>query len=157
MTSMVIVSKGPQSLAVATINSIYTAQVTVTGGRRKGHAVSNDGVLDLKLKLPGASGDPQATNPEQLFAAGYAACYQSALMGAAHRAGEDASSSTVHAAVSLGKEEGTEAYGLSVVLTVDIPGLARAKVEELANAAHETCPYSRATRGNIDVQVVVAG
>ena len=142
-------------MAVApTITPVYTADVTVTGGRQ-GRACSSDGVLDVRLKSPGASGDPHATNPEQLFAAAYGACFQSALLGAARRAGEEASGSTVQAEVSLGKE-GSGAYGLAVTLTVRIPGLDLAKVQEIANAAHETCPYSRATRGNIDVRVIAA-
>jgi lipoyl-dependent peroxiredoxin len=147
--------EGTHALAIETrIKPTYTTQVTVTGGRQ-GHAVSSDGVLDLQLKMPGASGARTGTNPEQLFAAGYAACFQSALLGTARRAGEDASDSTVLADVALGKDD-TGAYGLAVTLTVSIPGLERAKVQELADAAHQTCPYSRATRGNIDVQVTAA-
>ena len=139
-------------MGTATIDAVYTANVTVTGGR-EGRAVSDDGALDVELKRPGVAGNPHATNPEQLFAAGYAACFQSALLGVARRAGVDASGSTVHAAVSLGRED-SGAYGLAVTLTVSIPRLDRATVQELADAAHETCPYSRATRGNIDVQVI---
>lgn len=140
-------------MTIAKINPIYSTTVKVTGGRQ-GTAVSDDGILDLKLSSPGAKTAEPATNPEQLFAAGYAACYQSALMGAAQRANIDASASVVNADVSLGKEEGTGAFGLAVTLTVTIPGLDQVKVQELADAAHQVCPYSRATRGNIAVTIL---
>ncbi len=140
-------------MPIAKINPVYTAEVTVTGGRH-GHAVSTDGALDLKLASPGAKGDLSATNPEQLFAAAYAACYQDALASHAKRARLDASESTVTAAVSLGKEAGG-AYGLAVTLTVRMPGVDSQQARELANGALETCPYSRATRGNIEVTIVV--
>ncbi len=143
-------------MAIAKINPVYTATVNVTGGRQNGTAVSDDGVLDLRLSPPGSKRAEPSTNPEQLFAAGYAACYQSALMGAARSAGHDASDSSVKADVSLGKEEGGDSFGLAVTLTVSIPGLDKATVQELANQAHETCPYSRATRGNIEVTIVAA-
>jgi lipoyl-dependent peroxiredoxin len=136
------------------IKPTYTTRVTVTGGRQ-GRAISSDGALDLQLNSPGAPGAPKATNPEQLFGAGYGACFQSALMSA-RRAGEDASRSTVVAEVSLGRAE-SGAFGLAVTLSVSIPGLERSRVQELADAAHEMCPYSRATRGNIDVEVIAAG
>jgi lipoyl-dependent peroxiredoxin len=137
------------------IKPFYTANVKVEGGRA-GTAVSDDGALNLKLKSPGATGDPEATNPEQLFAAGYGACYQSALHSAAKAQGIDASGSVVDAEVSLGKEEGADAYGLAVKLIVSIPGLDADQVRELAEAAHQRCPYSRATRGNIQVDIVAA-
>jgi Ohr subfamily peroxiredoxin len=142
-------------LAVATIDPVYTASAKVIGGR-SGHGTTSDGVLDVALKSPGAKGDPKATNPEQLFAVGYAACYQSALQTAARLAGEDASESVVQSDVSLGKDGNTGFYGLAVKLTVSIPGMDRSKVEALAHAAHERCPYSRATRGNIEVTITVS-
>lgn len=142
-------------MAISPITPFYTAKVKVSGGR-SGSAVSDDGALDLKLTAPGAKGQPEATNPEQLFAAGYAACYQSALMSIARSEGVDASASVVDAEVSLGKETDGENYGLAVKLTVSIPGLDSAKVQELADAAHQRCPYSRATRGNIAVEIVTA-
>jgi len=141
-------------LAVSAIDPVYTASVTVSGGR-KGHAVSSDGVIDLTLKSPGASGDPKATNPEQLFAAGYAGCFQDSLMTVARKAEVDVSESTVQAEVSLGKDD-TGLFGIAVRLTVRNPGMDLAKVQELADATHQRCPYSRATRGNIDVKVVAA-
>lgn len=140
-------------MATRTIDPVYTTDVTVTGGRQ-GRAVCSDGTLDLQLRPPGASSDFDATNPEQLFAAGYAACYQSALYSAARERAQDASGSTVNARVSLGKDQ-SGFYGLAVVLTVAIPGLDPAEVRVLAEAAHERCPYSRATRGNIDVRLEV--
>lgn len=142
-------------MAIDHIKPFYTAHVEVQGGR-SGTAVSDDGVLNLKLKSPGAAGDPEATNPEQLFAAGYAACYQSALISLAKTQDIDASASVVNAEVALGKVESEDAYGLAVKLTVSIPGLDAAKVQELADAAHQRCPYSRATRGNIQVDIVTA-
>lgn len=137
-----------------TIDPVYTTSVVVTGGRQ-GHAASDDGVLDLELGTPGARGGDPATNPEQLFAAGYAACFQSALMSAAREDGKDAGVSTVTAEVSLGKDP-SGLFGLAVVLTVAIPDMDHDAVQSLANAAHQRCPYSRATRGNIDVQVRAA-
>ncbi len=141
-------------MTTQTIDRIYTTSVSVTGGRQ-GHAVSDDGALDIRLATPGStSGDP-ATNPEQLFAAGYAACFQSALQSIAREDGQDASASAVTAEVSLGKD-GTGGFGLAVILTVAIPDMDFGAVQALADMAHERCPYSRATRGNIDVQVRAA-
>jgi Ohr subfamily peroxiredoxin len=129
---------------------LYTARATATGGRA-GHAVSDDGILDLDLRPPQEMGGPGgATNPEQLFAAGYAACFQSALAVVGRRAGTDTSASTVEADVTIGTIPGG-GYGLAVALRVIIPGADPAKVRELAEAAHQVCPYSNATRGNIEV------
>ncbi len=141
------------SLAIQPIDPVYTARATVTGGRQ-GHVTSSDEVLDFELRPPGSNGEVLATNPEQLFAAGYAACFQSALMSAAKLAEEDASRSSVAAEVSLGKDA-TGLFGLSVTLTVTIPGMDRESVLTLTEAAHKRCPYSRATHGNIDVQLRV--
>ncbi len=142
-------------MAITPIKPFYTTSVKVEGGRQ-GTAVSDDGALNLKLKSPGSAGDPEATNPEQLFAAGWGACYQSALMGAARDAGLDASGSVVDVEVSLGKEDGDGPYSLAATITVSIPGLDKAQVKELADAAHQRCPYSRATRGNIQVDIETA-
>lgn len=142
-------------MAEVTITPTYTAHVTATGARN-GHVVSDDGALDHMLKTPGSSAGPaDATNPEQLFAAGYAACFQGALFGAARKAGVDVSASSVEADVSLGKDE-NGGSGLAVALRVTIPGIDRETTQQLADAAHETCPYSRATRGNIVVTVEAA-
>jgi osmotically inducible protein OsmC len=133
---------------MATTNAVYTAHVTVTGGR-EGHATSSDGALNIDLQRPGGA-KPHATNPEQLFAAGYAACFQSALSGVGHQAGVDTSTSTIDAAVSLLK--GDDGYGLGVVFEVKIPGTTREQATELVEKAHQVCPYSNATRGNISFE-----
>lgn len=139
-------------MAAHSITPTYTAHVQVTGGR-EGTARSDDGVLDLTLKRPGASGgDPKATNPEQLFAAGYAACFQSALFGAGRQAGVDLSNSVVATNVSIGKEE-SGGFGLGVAIRIHVPGMDLGQAQDLADQAHQNCPYSRATRGNIDVTV----
>ena len=133
---------------------LYTAKATSTGDGRNGHVVSSDHRLDLDLALPpemGGSGD--GTNPEQLFAAGYAACFHSALRIVARRARVDPGDSTVTAEVGIGPEG--EAFGLVVTLIISIPGLEREQARELAEAAHQVCPYSRATRGNISVELRV--
>jgi len=134
---------------------LYTARATATGGRA-GHAVSDDGVLDLDLKPPAEMGGPGgATNPEQLFAAGYAACFQSALAVVGRRQGVDTSDSRVEADVTIGTIPGG-GYGLAVALRVSIPGADAETTRALAEAAHQVCPYSNATRGNIDVTVSAA-
>ena len=133
---------------------LYTAKATSTGDGRNGHVVSSDQRLDLDLALPpemGGSGD--GTNPEQLFAAGYSACFHSALRVVAHRAGVNPRESTVTAEVGIGPEG--DAFGLVVTLIISIPGLDRERARELAEAAHQVCPYSRATRGNISVELRV--
>lgn len=129
---------------------IYTTAASAKGGRN-GHVTSADGVLDLELATPGQPGMPKA-NPETLFAAGYAACFQNALFNRARTKGVDTSDSTVTAAVSLGKVE-SGGFGLAVELTVEIPGVDQATAQELVELAHQYCPYSNATRGNIDVTV----
>jgi Ohr subfamily peroxiredoxin len=132
---------------------MYTTTVTVTGGR-EGHAVSDDGVLDVQLRRPKLNGASEGTNPEQLFAAAWGGCYQSALMAVARKSGDDVSASTVSVEVAQGRDaEGV--FGLAAKITVAIPGMDRDKARQLADAAHELCPYSRATRGNIDVEVTV--
>ena len=133
---------------------LYTAKATSTGDGRNGHVVSSDQRLDLDLALPpemGGSGD--GTNPEQLFAAGYAPCFHSALRIVARRARVDPGDSTVSAEVGIGPEG--DAFGLVVTLIISIPGLEREQARELAEAAHQVCPYSRATRGNISVELRV--
>jgi Ohr subfamily peroxiredoxin len=124
--------------------------VTATGGRA-GRAQSSDGVIDVDLRAPKEMGGPGgATNPEQLFAAGYAACFQGALGVVGRRTGVDTSGSLVTCEVSIGPVG--EAFGLAVVLDVSIPGVDEARCRQLAEEAHKVCPYSNATRGNIDVQ-----
>jgi lipoyl-dependent peroxiredoxin len=129
---------------------LYTARAAATGGRA-GHAVSDDGILDLDLRPPKEMGGPGgATNPEQLFAVGYAACFQSALGAVGRREKIDTSNSRVEADVTIGTVPGG-GYGLAVALRVSIPGLDADAVRRLTEAAHQVCPYSNATRGNIDV------
>ena len=141
-------------MTTALIKSLYTARATAHGGR-SGHAVSSDGVLDVDLRPPKEmGGQGGGTNPEQLFAAGYAGCFQSALAVVGRRAGVDTSGSLVEADVSIGTIPGG-GYGLAVVLKISIPGVDRETVRSLAEAAHEVCPYSNATRGNIDVTLEV--
>ncbi|MFB9862787.1 organic hydroperoxide resistance protein [Rufibacter immobilis] len=134
---------------------MYTAEVTATGGR-SGQIKSSDGILDMPVRLPeGLGGKGGATNPEQLFAAGYAACFQSALMLVAGkqkiRLDEN---STVTAQVGLDQFEDGR-FGLAVQLDVKVDGVDKAKAEELVAQAHEVCPYSVGTRGNIDVKLNV--
>ena len=136
------------------IKPLYTARATATGGRA-GHAVSDDGILDVNLQPPKEMGGPGgATNPEQLFAAGYAACFQSALGVVGRRKGVGTSDSLVDADVTIGTIQGG-GYGLAVALRVSIPGADPETVRSLTEAAHEVCPYSNATRGNIDVALEV--
>ena len=137
------------------IKPLYTARAIATGGLA-GHAVSDDGILDVHLQPPKEMGGPGgATNPEQLFAAGYAACFQSALGVVGRREQLDTSDSLVDADVTIGTIEGG-GYGLAVVLRVSIPGVEPEKVRALAEAAHRVCPYSNATRGNIEVTLDTA-
>jgi osmotically inducible protein OsmC len=139
---------GPTVLA----KPLYTARATATGGRA-GHAVTDDGLLDVHLKPPKEMGGPGgATNPEQLFAAGYAACFQSALGVVGRRAGVGTEDSLVEADVSIGPIGGG-GFGLAVALKVSIPGVDADTALRLAEAAHQVCPYSNATRGNIVVTV----
>ena len=133
---------------------LYTAVATSTGGGRSGHVVSSDHRLDLDLAPPAEmGGSGEGTNPEQLFAAGYSACFHSALRLMARRAHVDPGGSSVTAEVGIGPDG--EAYGLVVTLVISIPGLEREQTREIAEAAHQVCPYSRATRGNISVELRV--
>ena len=134
--------------------ALYTANVHVTGGRAAGHATSDDGILDIKLALPkelgGAGG---ATNPEQLFAAGYAACFDGALNLMARKANIKLDGTEIDAAVSLEPHE--ETFKLSVVMNVTVKGVDQSTAEDLVAKAHQGCPYSKATRNNIDVTLNV--
>ncbi|MEV5543976.1 organic hydroperoxide resistance protein [Saccharopolyspora shandongensis] len=136
---------------------LYTAEVTATGAGRDGRTRSSGGVLDLDLAVPKELGGPGAfaTNPEQLFATGYAACFHSALQVVARRAKADIAGSSVTAQVGIGPN-GQGGYGLSVGLVVDLPGVPREQAQELATAADEVCPYSNAVRGNVEIDLRVA-
>ena len=133
---------------------MYTAEALSTGGGRSGHVRTSDDTLSIDLAPPkemGGSGN--GNNPEQLFAAGYAACFHSALQRVAKSAKKNLGDSAVGAQVSIGKEG--EGFGLSVVLEAVIPNLPEGEARELVEQAHQVCPYSRATRGNIEVELRV--
>jgi len=137
------------------MNVLYTATAHATGEGRNGHAVSDDGILDLDLRMPKELGGPGgATNPEQLFAVGYAACFHSALKLVAGQSKLDATGSEVSASVSIGSLP-SGGFGLAVELDVHIPNLEQSVAEGLVAKAHEVCPYSNATRGNIEVALRV--
>ena len=133
------------------MNILYTATAHATGDGRNGHGRSDDGILDLELRMPkelgGAGG---AANPEMLFAIGYAACFHSALKMVAGQGKLDVTDSEVSASVGIGATD-NGGFGLTVELDVHTPHLDQATAEALVAKAHEVCPYSNATRGNIDV------
>ena len=133
---------------------LYTASATATAGR-DGHVKSDDGSLDLKVSTPkGLGGNGAAgTNPEQLFAAGYAACFGSALQLVARR--EKVTTGPVHITANVSIGPVGPAFGLGVELSAHIPELSKEQAETLIQAAHEVCPYSNATRGNIVVNLRV--
>src|SRR6266508_573691 len=130
----------------------YTTSAAARGGR-SGWVKSADGLVDFDLAQPGTTPEP-AVNPETLFAAGYAACFQGALANRAKTKGIDTSDSTVTARVSFGSSE-DGGFGLAVDLEVNIPGVEAPQAYELVDLAHQFCPYSKATRGNIDVTLTV--
>ena len=136
---------------------LYTAVATATGGR-EGHSRTNDGRVDVDLDVPPEMGGPggPGTNPEQLFATGWAACFQSALLRIAGGRGLDVSGSQITARVGIGPLS-TGGFGLAAALDLDAPRISRADAVELMERAHQDCPYSRATRGNIDVTLTVGG
>jgi osmotically inducible protein OsmC len=136
---------------------LYTAEAQVTGGR-EGHGRTSDGQLDVDLRLPkemgGAGG---GTNPEQLFAIGYAACFESALGAVARRRHLEAGEVTIDSAVGL-LPTGDGGFRLTVTLDVSLPSVDdRPTAADLVRGAHEVCPYSNATRGNIDVELLLGG
>ena len=137
------------------MSALYTAEALATGAGRNGHTRSSDGLVDHDLAIPkemgGAGG---ATNPEQLFAAGYAACFHSALQLVAGQAKAALGESSVGAKVSINPND-DGGFVLAVALEVVIPDLPHEEAQALADRAHEVCPYSNATRGNIDVTVTV--
>jgi len=137
------------------IKALYTASATATGGRN-GKSTSSDGVLDVEVRTPKELGGPGGayTNPEQLFAAGYAACFDSALTLVSHMAKIKTGVTTVTAHIGIGKTE-AGGFGLVGTLEVNVPGVDQAVAEELVAKAHEVCPYSNATRGNVDVTLKV--
>ena len=131
---------------------LYTAHAHTTGGR-EGASRTDDGRLDIQLSSPGGAG--KGTNPEQLFAAGYSACFIGAMKAVAGRQKlalpQDLS---VDAEVDLGPVG--QAFGIAVRMTIHLPGMDKAQAQQLVDAAHQVCPYSNATRGNIDVTLTIA-
>lgn len=137
------------------MDALYTAEALATGAGRNGRVATSEGRLDLDLAIPkemGGSGD--GANPEQLFAAGYAACFHSALQSVARTQKVKIADSSVGARVQIGSN-GEGGFGLAVQLEVVIPEMPHEQAQALADAAHQVCPYSNATRGNIDVQITV--
>jgi lipoyl-dependent peroxiredoxin len=136
---------------------LYTAEAEVSGGRTAGRGRTSDGVLDVALRAPvGLGGEGGGTNPEQLFAVGFAACFESALGTVARRRRIDLGDVSVRSRVSLLRE--ARDFELGVELAVTLPDVEdRALAVELVRAAHDVCPYSRATRGNIAVELSVGG
>ena len=131
---------------------MYTARAHTTGGR-DGASRSDDGRLEVKLSPP--SGGGTGTNPEQLFAAGYSACFMGAMKAVAGKVGVSVpADAAIDAEVDLGQIP--NAYGIAVRLNVSLPGVDREKGQQLLDAAHQVCPYSNATRGNVDVKISLA-
>jgi lipoyl-dependent peroxiredoxin len=139
-------------------NKLYTAKAHVTGGRAAGHGRTGDGALEVDLRLPPEmGGQGGGTNPEQLFAVGYAACFEGALGVVARRAKVEAADVAIDSEVSL-SPDGKGGFFLSVGLDVTLPSIADAAVAvDLVRAAHQVCPYSNATRGNIEVTLTANG
>jgi Ohr subfamily peroxiredoxin len=141
------------------INPLFTATATATGGRN-GRAASDDGIVKVELSVPkamGGPGKPGTATPEHLFAAGYAACYGGALDFVGKQQKKDASKAKVTCAVSIGPRDGG-GFGLAVKMRVEDKSLPQADLAALAREAHEKiCPYSHATRGNVNVQFEVVG
>jgi Ohr subfamily peroxiredoxin len=137
------------------MKQVYTAGATVSGGRI-GRGRTSDGRLELTFSAPRELGGPggEGTNPEQLFALAYAACFESSLRLAAQNHGKQVNEANVTANVTLTGDRDT-GFQLGVTLRASVPGLDRNEIEELLRAAHETCPYSKAVRGNIDIKLVV--
>ncbi|MGW1897648.1 organic hydroperoxide resistance protein [Streptomyces hirsutus] len=133
---------------------MYVAEATAHGGR-DGYVTSQDGHLELKVAMPPVlGGDGNGTNPEQLFAAGFSSCFHNALILVGNRAGYDLTGSAVTAKVGIGPNK-QRGYGLAAALSVSLPILDPDLATKLVDAAHQVCPYSNATRGNIDVTIVL--
>nr|WP_245345475.1 organic hydroperoxide resistance protein [Halobacillus andaensis] len=129
---------------------MFTSHATASGGR-EGHVKSDDGIIDVNLVMPG-SGNEEGSNPEQLFAAGYSACFDGALNLIASKQDKDIESET-KADVSLIKDESDDGFKIGVILNVSVKGVSQDEAEKLVKDAHDFCPYSKATRGNIDVEL----
>ena len=142
-----------QKVGMSMGQAIYTAVATARGDGRNGEVTSSDGVIDESLAIPKEMGGPggDKTNPEQLFAAGYSACFHSALQLVARQAKVALQDSTVTAEVSVLKQD--VGFGLGVALNVSLPGLEQGVADKLVEQAHQVCPYSNATRGNVVVEL----
>ena len=139
------------------MSALYTASATATGDGRGGHTRSSDGVLDLDLAVPKGMGGPggHLTNPEQLFAAGYAACFHSAIKLVAGKQKITLTDTAITVDVGIGPN-GKGGFGLTIAIEAELPGLDEATAQGLIEAAHQVCPYSNATRGNVEVNLTIA-
>jgi len=136
------------------MKTLYTAEALASGEGRDGNARTNDGKLDVALASPvELGGNGEGTNPEQLFAAGYAACFHSALRLVGRKERVDLSDSAVAAKIHFGALTDSEGYGLAAELEIALPALDRETAEGLMTKAHQICPYSNATRGNMAVDL----
>src|ERR1044071_3252377 len=141
----------------AMAKTLYTAEATITGGRAEGHGKTTDGALEVDLRLPAEmGGQGGGTNPEQLFAVGYAACFEGAIGAVARRAKLETGDAVIDSKVSLHPNE-ARGFDLSVQLDVTLPSVDAEQAVELVKAAHQVCPYSNATRGNIPVTLTANG
>ena len=138
--------------------TVYTAEATVTGGRAEGHGVTSDGTLDIQLRLPTEmGGQGGGTNPEQLFAVGYAACFEGALGVVGRRERKEVGDASIDSKVSLVTTE-NRGYTVAVELDVTLPQVEDAEeAKKIVAAAHQICPYSNATRGNVEVTLTANG
>jgi osmotically inducible protein OsmC len=137
--------------------TLYTAEARVTGARDKGHGKTSDGALEVDLRLPtDMGGQGGGTNPEQLFAVGYASCFESALGAVARRSKVETGDAVIDSKVSLHSND-SRGFDLSVELDVTLPSVDVEQAVELVKAAHQVCPYSNATRGNISVKLTANG
>ena len=139
-------------------NTIYTARAHVTGGRMEGHGRTSDGELEVDLRIPSELGGPGGgTNPEELFAVGYAACFEGAIAVVGRRAKAETGNVAIESSVSL-LPDGKGGFKLEVGLDVTLPSVSdQATAAKLVSAAHKVCPYSNATRGNIEVALTANG
>jgi osmotically inducible protein OsmC len=139
------------------VKVLYTAHATVTGGRDAGHGRTSDGVVDVDIRVPPElGGDGGGTNPEQLFAIGYAACFEGAIKTVARREKLEADDVSIESSVSLGPGD-DRSFTIAVGLDVTLPQLDEERAAEIVAEAHRVCPYSNATRGNIDVVLTANG
>lgn len=137
------------------MKTLYTAEATATGGRN-GHVKSSNGVLDVQVRMPKALGgaNDDFMNPEMLFAAGYAACFDSALNLVIKQESVATGETSVNAKISIGQLE-NGGFGLAGELAVNVSGVSQEKAQELVEKAHQVCPYSNATRGNVAIELIV--